>query len=218
MTTAIAPGTPAATDPSAVQTPPAAPVAAPVATPTPVVAPAPVQPAAAAPPVAPTSDPGWLKARLDSAKASGDREATARYQAELDVLRATKTRADQLEAAVTSRATREMGTLNTAQQAAVKAIAGDDPARQLQTIDALAPTWAAAPAAPVTPRATPPAPPIPAPANSGPANPAPPAPNPNPQSNVLATYQELEQRNPMLAANYYLAHRAEITAAQGRTP
>lgn len=210
MTFPIAAGTPAATDPSAVAAPPAA-------------APVPVPPPAATPPAppAPPADPSWLKARLEQAKAVGDREATARAQAELDVLRATKVRAEQLEPVVVARVAREMATLSAAQQAAVKQIAGDDPAAQLRTIDALASTWtAAAPANPAAPPVPPPAAPpvpIPAPATSAPPNPAPPPPNPNPQPNVLATYQALEKSNPVQAANYKLAHWGEIQAAQ-QTP
>jgi len=135
----------------------------------------------------------------------------ARLQGEIEAGRAAKTRVDQLEATITARATREMGALTQAQQAAVTAIAGNDAAAQLRAIDALAPTWAAP-----APGQAPPAPPIPAPGQSAPVNPNPPPPNPNPQPNVQATYADLQRRNPVQAANYLLMH-PEL-AGQPRSP
>jgi hypothetical protein len=157
-------GTPAGATPTA-GTPPAAAAA------TPAVLTPPTPPAAAAAP--PAEDPNWLKPRLErernagvkqvlkeagfesiedakaaatAAKAAADANKTATQKAtELATQLSSQTaRADALSAIATEHAARMMVGLTAEQQAAVKALAGDDPAKQLATIGALVPTWAKA--------------------------------------------------------------------------
>lgn len=159
-----------------VQAPAAAPPAAPAAN--------------AAPPVEEPpqegKEPGWLKDRLaraekaalkrlgvdseDEAKAAlaahkaKQEEAKSielkRVEAE-QALAAERSRATSLLSVVQSQADAEMAKITPAQQAAVIALAGDDPAKRLSTIIALRPTWAA-PVAPAAPSVA--APPAAAPA------------------------------------------------------
>ncbi len=84
------------------------------------------------------------KAAAAAAKAAADANKTAAQKAsELAIQVASeKARADSLAAIATEHAARMMVGLTAEQQAAVKALAGDDPAKQLATIGALAPTWA----------------------------------------------------------------------------
>jgi hypothetical protein len=227
-----APITPAPAAPPIVAVPPAP--AAPVAAPQ---APA-AQPAASTS----EQDPSWLPKRLDEAKAAAKRELLkelgaedprdikaaladlhAKREAEKSEIQkltekaaalATKaTRADELEQVLSARAKREMAGLSEARRNAVIALAGDDPALRIKTIDALRPSWeeaeaqareaaaaaqaaaiaaaaapvilpaTPAPAAPQTPAVAPAA--VPAPALA-PAPPAPPAPLPAPLNTAPA--------------------------------
>lgn len=116
-------------------------------------------------------EPAWLKPRLEQAERAAERKvlerlgvtdvdtatkaiATAKAAeeanktaeqraAELQAqLTATKSEAERLAATAKDQATQMMAVLSPEQQVAVKAIAGEDPARQLSTISALAQTWA----------------------------------------------------------------------------
>lgn len=85
-------------------------------------------------------------------------------------------------------AAERMASLTEPQRAAVRAVAGDDPVRQLETVRALAPTWtvqprdtALAPSAPREGRAV-------------------------TEADPRATYESLIQTNPVLAARYALAN------------
>lgn len=192
----------------------------------PVVSPAPV-----APPIQ-DGDPAWLPKRLEQAKNSAiadalklagfssieDAQAAAaelkaikeaalsdheRAQRERDELKTKADRAAALEQSVNLYATRELSALTETQQAAVKALAGDDPARVLTTIEQLRPTWAALPVAPVAP--VPPvttAPPH-GPPSSGHTSPV----------DYRAEYTRLKSINPFAAADLLARHSAEIFAA-----
>lgn len=122
-------------------------------------------------------------------------------------------------------AERQLSGLTAEQQAAVKRLAGDDPARQLDAIDALKPTWGSAtPAAPPAPAAPAAAPPADPPAAATPAKPpattAPPvsaAPPPGPQTSQpdhKAVYRDLQKSNPVHAAAYLNVHRNAIYPQQ----
>jgi hypothetical protein len=96
-----------------------------------------------------------------------------------------------LEAAVTSTVKSRMATLTDAQRSAVVAVAGDDPARQLKTIEALAATWTATTA----PRDSAPGPSMPrdgAVVGSAPTS--------------RETFEQLRASNPVLAARYAFAN------------
>lgn len=143
-----------------------------------------------------------------------------RLQARIAELEPLAAEVAPLRKAVADRATVEMAALTAAQQASIRAIAGDDASRQLSTIEALRPTWAiAAPAAaPATATPAPPAPvapaaPLPAPATTT----APPAPAPaatQVQDDPLARWDALKNSNPVLAAAHYLKNRSAIQELQ----
>lgn len=151
-----------------------------------------------------------LKRRQDAERSELDR-----VKAEADALRAKAARADQQEPVIKARADAEMASLTEAQRAAVVRLAGDDPARTLSTITELR-VGGLLPAVGASATTTTAEPPKPVPAPASTAAPAPPAPQPNPAPtpNHLATYQDLEKRNPVAAAHYYLAHASAIQAAQ----
>lgn len=217
-------------------TPPAAPVVAAPAPPAPAAAVAP------APPIAPPEkDPEWLNKRVAQAKTNAQAEllrtlgvtslddakaAVAAAQAKADAdktiaqkaadaelaLKAAREQNTALTASIATYATAQLATLTEPQKAAVTAIAGDDPAKQLTAIEALRPTWAVAPA-PVAPAGTPPA----TPAGAAPATPAVPptdtapgqtAPKQNSTSpaDPKAVYAEIKKTNPVVAARYALVH------------
>lgn len=138
-----------------------------------------------------------VKKALADLRAKEDAEKTAAQKAaELETsLKTTKAEKEAMAEALGAYAKTRLGALSEAQRNAVQAVAGDDPAKQLKTIEALSPTWAsaAAPAAPTAqaaPKDTAPAPS--APKDSGNASP------PDPK----AVYDELAKTNPILAARY----------------
>jgi hypothetical protein len=206
---------PATTDTSVI--PPVATPPTPAATPPAVTPPTP-------PPVEPTADPQWLTSRLarerakgastalaaagfateadakaaaDAAKAAADSKKTAEQKAaELAGQHAAeKARADSLLAIATEHAARMMVGLTPEQQAAVKGIAGDDPGKQLQTIHALAPTWAKGAVPVVTdPKITT------APSGGAPTGVVP------PPTDARGTYEALRKQNPVAAAQFGAAH------------
>lgn len=210
---------PATTAPAAA--PPAPPAAA-------APAPAAAAPAAAAP--ADQSDPAWLEGRLARAKESERRailnelgiddpikakaalaaakaaeeanKSSEQRAAELAAkLGTTQAEAERLRGIASEHAGRMMAVLTDEQKAAVVAIAGDDPAAQLRTIGALAPTWAKQ-AAPTTDAA----PAAPKPATTAPAAAAPAAVSPGSPPDHKSTYSQLRHSNPFEAAAYGLAH------------
>ena len=199
---------------------PVTPVAAPVAPVTPAPTAPVTPPAAVAPaPAEGAADPAWLKSRLDrerakgastalaaagfaneaeakaaadAAKAAADSKKTAEQRAtELTGQHAAeKARADSLQAIATEHAARMMIGLTPEQQAAVKAVAGEDPARQLQTIGALAPTWSTKAAPVVDPKIT-----------TAPSGGAPSGTIPAP-TDVRGVYEATRAQNPFAAAYY----------------
>jgi hypothetical protein len=222
--------------------------AATAAVPTAPAATTPAAPADAA--TANQPEPTWLKSRLDQAKrtertallaelgvtdpeaakkaiaaaaaAAEAEKTTATKLAEREAaLTTTSARLTTLEQTVKARADTELAGLTDAQRAAVAAVAGDDPARVLTTIDALKPTWASAPAAAlppaapaVPPTAVPPvAPPVPPvatpPATTAPPPVAPPA-APTSPPNHKAEYEALKKTNPVGAAAYLNRYENEI--------
>ena len=145
-----------------------------------------------------------FKAKQDAEKTEAQRNAE-----KLSELDRTKARASELEATVKGRASRELAGLSDAQRAAVLAIAGEDPAAQLKTIDALAPTWATA--APVATTTTPAATPAAAPAAATTAPPrSAPSDTTQTQASPKETYQRLKAANPVAAAAYLKQHAQEI--------
>lgn len=177
-------------------------------------------PAVAAPPV---EKPAWLDARLEQAKKAALSEAgfesleaakkasdAIKLQEEANKTEAqkrtdaekalSKTEKQLKEAgeALSGYAKAQMGALTEAQQAAVSAVAGEDAAKQLKTIEALRPTWAgaAAPAAAVATKAPDTAHGRTAPNSAGSVA----------ETDHKAFYETLEQSNPILAARYALVH------------
>lgn len=194
-------------------------------------APTQAQPAQPAVPQVDNSEPAWLPARLARAQEAAQKELLAKLgiddaekakafiKAGQDAenerktlaeklaeqaaqLTTTKTQADKLSAVVALQAASQLSTLSPEQQAAVKAIAGEDPAEQLRTVIALAPTWAAKAAA----QAVTPVVPAPAPASTSPAPAAPPGVSPGSPPDHKAVYQQLLNANPISAARYAAAH------------
>lgn len=138
----------------------------------------------------------------EAAKLSESERANARIK-ELEPLEG-KHKA--LLAVVEKQAAAGLAALNDVQRAAVQALAGDDPAAQLNAIVALAPTWvAAAPAtaaAPIIPPATTTAPPSAAPRPGTPA------------ANKFQEWQALEATpgKGVFSSLFYKLNRADIEA------
>jgi hypothetical protein len=198
-------------------------VAAPGSVPQPQSITTPASPPPAPPPPAPTEPsekPAWLDARLDQAKKAAIRDQlgvdpeeakriVAEHNARIESAKAAevraaelKTKAEQLEAqaneqhkVIAEHAARQMVGLTAEQIAAVKEVAGDDPAKQLRAIGALAPTWAKAAPGQTQQQASAP------PATTAPPPNAPPAASTSPANN-RAAYQDLRARNPFAAAAF----------------
>src|SRR6185295_12261991 len=178
----------------------------------PVVPPVP----APAPVPTPEAEQPWLKARLEQAERSTERKVLERLgvtdfdaaskaiaaakaieeanksaeqrAAELAAsLQTTQQTASQQAAILTEHASRMLAVLTAEQQAAVKAVAGEDAAKQLQAIGALAPTWNAA--VPAQTLNTAPGRNLPAQGDQSPPD-------------HKATYQSLRSQNPFAAAAY----------------
>lgn len=140
-------------------------------------------------------------------KAENDQKSAETRLAETTTQLSTiKTEAEHLKAVATEWAARQMMGLSPEQQAAVKSIAGDDPAAQLKTITALAPTWAAK-GAPVAPAATTPA------GGTAPAPTAPTSVTTSPTDHK-AVHAALQASNPFAAANYAMQHLTEVFPEQ----
>jgi hypothetical protein len=178
--------------------------------------------------------PDALKARLEDAKRSAQRELLSHFgvtdvadvkaaleelrkrqdaeKSELERLRdqtaqldGKAKKVDRYTDIITRRAMGEMESLTDSQRAAVKEIAGDDPAEQLRAVDILRKTWAAREAEQKQPD-----PPKPAPA----ANTAPPASAPADETvsptDHKAVWKQLQGNNPFAATHYLAEHYAEI--------
>lgn len=147
--------------------------------------------------------PEALKAQLDKLKALeesqlSDAEKVAKRIADLEP---RAKRADQLEGAVKVYADREFGSLNEQQRDAVTAIAGDDPANILKTIESLRPTWfqqTTAPAAVAAPASTSAAPPPPAAAGGV------------SETDHKSRFEQLKKENPFAASRYFQANKAAL--------
>lgn len=143
-----------------------------------------------------------VKAALATAKAAEEaKKSDAQKLAEFEAKYAsTAASVEALTKTVASYAQSQMSGLSESQKAAVISIAGNDPAKQLSTIDALKPTWVAAPVEAVQ---------APAIANSAPPRKS--APSDNGSPNVapvdhVAVHADLVKTNPVVAARYALAH------------
>lgn len=231
-------GQPPAAAPPAAQPPAAAPPAAPAP------APAATPPAAGSPPPKadppPKGDPDWLKPRLESAqkavltrhgieseeqlqqRLAKLKELEDAQKTEAEKLQERAARAEQLEQQLATYATAQMSALTAEQQAAVKAVAGEEPGRQLQAIEALRPTWGQPTAAtlpapagqsPAAPAGTPPARPPVAPATTTHGAGAPPSGAPPPED-PAAHFDWLQQYNPMAAAAHWQQNEAAILQAR----
>jgi hypothetical protein len=157
------------------------------------------------------------KAVIDAAKKAADERKTELERAhdKIKTLEPTAQHATRLQQVVANRAAAEMGALSEAHQQAVKDIAGDDPATQLETIDKLrkggmiataVPAVPPVPAAPVAPAApapgaTAPRAPVTAPASTTGATGAP-APAGPTNVDHKAVYAKLQTDNPIKAARY----------------
>lgn len=217
--------------PAATAAPAAAPAAAP---PAPAAAP---QVAADG-----TVDPAWLGARLARERETGrkaalgelgitDAAAAKQVLADATAAAEAKKSAEQklletggrvttleqenirLKEATATYAAAQMASLSAEQQAAVRALAPDgDPAGQLKTITALAPTWgkpAPAPGATPVAGAPPPAGGAVPPASTAPAVGSPPPAAGSPPDHK-AEYSRLKAANPIAAAAYMNQHADKI--------
>lgn len=180
----------------------------------------PVAPAA----VPPIGEPEWLPKRIEQARKNAEAEtlkalgvdsldaaksAIAAAKAKAESEKGYETRATEATAQAAALAAenarlldstkeyaaRMMVGLTAEQQTAVKALAGEDPARTLSTISALAPTWANAEAAKAAAAASV-VKPTTAPAAGAPNGAAPPAPT------HRSTYEAMRITNPFAAAAY----------------
>lgn len=231
----------AAAPPAAVPAPaqPPATAAAPAAAPAVPATPAAPAPGATVEPK--EGDPNWLKQRfaqnanattakllkdlgvttIDEAKAKIDTAKKLEDEKKTDIQRANEkvkalepdaARTKELIAIITERAETELGTLTEAQREAVKEFAGEDPAKQLQTIDRFRKRGllaASAPAAPEVTAAPTVRPAITPPASTSSAGGAPPPASPT-TPNHKATYEKLLTQNPMQAAAYALKNERAI--------
>jgi hypothetical protein len=160
------------------------------------------------------ADPVKAKALLEAAnKAEEDAKSAAEKLGKTgEQLTAAKAEAERYKAVTTEFAARQMLGLTAEQQAAVKAIAGDDAAAQLKAITALTPTWSAQGS--ITPAGAPAAPAVPAPP-APPASGTAPPPNAPPGSSVsqqspAEIHAALAKTNPFLAATYALENVREV--------
>lgn len=181
----------------------------------------PAAPAAKPTPAAP-EEPAWLGPRLErerakilkdlgvesldevkkavgeAKKAEEAQKSDAQKRGELEsTLKKELAEKQALTEALGSYAKSQMGALTDEQRNAVSALAGEDPARQLKTIEALRPTWASA-AAVAAPAATP------APKDTAPAPAAPKEGAPLPPPDAKAIHAEMLKTNPIAAARYAL--------------
>lgn len=142
-----------------------------------------------------------------NAKREAEKTAAQKASEAETALKAEKAKSEEMAKALGAYAKSKMDGLTEAQRAAVVAVAGEDAAKQLATIEALTPTWASQPAPTAAP-ATAGAAPI---QQQKPADtaPAPSAPNeggaPLP-ADPKAIYADLKKTNPVIAARYAFAN------------
>lgn len=168
------------------------------------------------------------------AKEDASKSDVERLTAEREALKAQTAELAEYRAAVEVRASAELQGLTEAQRAAVVALAGDHPAKQLRTIETLRPSWqavaqaqdaatkasaeaarikteadakAAADAAAIAAKGAP----LPPPANTSAAVAAP-AGTTSPDTNLLARYEN--EKNPFRKGDIYLKNQAAIEAAK----
>lgn len=168
------------------------------------------------------------------AKEDASKSDVERLTAEREALKAQTAELAEYRAAVEVRASAELQGLTEAQRAAVVALAGDHPAKQLKTIETLRPSWqavaqaqdaaskasaeaarikteadakAAADAAAIAAKGAP----LPPPANTSAAVAAP-AGTASPDTNLLARYEN--EKNPFRKGDIYLKNQAAIEAAK----
>jgi hypothetical protein len=178
-------------------------------------------------------DPAVLKKLADEdKKRTEERKSLEQRAAERETaLKAKDDRNRELEESVKSYAEGQLAGLTEQQKAAVIAVAGNDPPKQLKAIEALRPTWAMV--APVAPTAVPngaapanAAPPVVQPPAAKPAAATAPSPNAPPPAGVSVVPNHLEVYTamtsdpksphyaPFSAAEYYGRYGAEIEAAK----
>lgn len=162
------------------------------------------------------TDPTEAKTAIEAAAARREAEKTqAEKLAALEAKHATaETRKSQLESIISQRYETESARLTEAQRAAVTAIAGDDKALALRTIDTLSATWAAT--QPVAPPAATQAithPAAPAAQDTAPGKTAPPEGKTSPPDHK-AVWQAMNKTNPFRAGEYLRRHRADIFPSQ----
>ncbi len=154
-----------------------------------------------------------LKKRQDAEKTESER-LTARV-AELE---AQAAKASGYAAVIANRAVAELGALNDKARAYVTAAAGDDPAKQLATIDQMrasglleTPAPVVASAAPATTSAAPVAPVV---RDTTPARGAPPDAGAGRVTDHRAEWERLQKINPIAAAAYGNRHAADVFVPQ----
>ena len=190
----------------------------------PVVAPAPqaAAPQAAAPET--IGEPGWLKARIDRAAEAGEKKARKEAKIERRAIREAADEAKAIAASAKSEVEAAMRAVDAiladipeSDRNQLKAAAGGSAAKTLELFAAWklakgpvvkAEPVVAAPApvaiVPATPTAVAP------PATSAPAGNAPPPPVPGAPEDMRATYDQLRQSNPYLAAQFLINNQAEV--------
>lgn len=179
-----------------------------------------------------TDDPETAKKLIaEEKKRAEERKSLETKHAEVsEALKTKDARNKELESSVKVFADGQLALLSEPQKAAVLKVAGEDPAKQLNAIEALRPTWAAvAPAAPaLAPNGTAPsadvAPPVVVPPVKLATATAPPAVAPPPAGstvvpNHLEIYDKLNNQSspdyrPFAASAYLLVHGREIEAAR----
>ncbi len=150
------------------------------------------------------------------AKIEADKTELQRLTEERDRLLVSTSELATYRAAVAAQATSELATLTPERRAVVMQLAGENPAKQLEALTALRPTWITPPpvvAATTTAAAVVQPPPLPPPANTAPLAGSPP-PNPPPHTDHLSIFEALDKTNPFRAADYYEAHKGSIEAAK----
>ena len=143
-------------------------------------------------------DPEAAKSAIAAAKVAADAKKTAEEKAAELSTKFNASEAERLRmlAITKEHAARMIGVLTQKQQDAVRAIAGDDPALQLNTIGALSEVWAKEEVA--------------KPATTAPPAAAPAAVVPGAPPNHKTQYQTIRATNPFEAAAYGLKHEVEV--------
>ncbi len=138
------------------------------------------------------------KKAVDTAKAAAEaQKSDAHKRGELEsTLKTERAEKQALTEALGSYAKSQLSALTEDQRNAVAALAGEDPAKQLKTIEALRPTWAGAAASAATVEKTP--------KDTAPAPAAPKDGNTSTPPDAKAIYEDLLKTNPIVASRYAL--------------